>query len=128
MMDRPLPTGESLADVALRHRVTVKDVLQEWQYGRDYFAPGMPRPMTLDEAGAMAYKSRKGIEALAKHNAEHHMKMLHGLAATYRVNWYAIVREKHEGDWPDHESAARHLAAQRGEGLGAKLRRLFHLP
>lgn len=105
---RPLPSDEVLAEIAARHRITVKALKLEWEYASPY------RPYKdIEAAAAAAYRSRKGIENMSKMFAENHMKRLKALSEQYGLGVMEIVAEKREGDWPDEESAAAHLAARR---------------
>lgn len=120
---RPLPPDDVLAEIAARHRVTVQALILEWEYPSPY------RPyQNIEEAAAGAYRTRKGIEAVATRYAESHMEKLRRLAQDHGVTVQQIIAERRIGDWPDDESAARHLARQRAERPNwvERLKALFH--
>ncbi len=104
----PIPSDEVLAEVAARHRVTVKDLRFELEYPSSSLI-SWGQWSDLEGAAAAVYEKNKAIEHVAKMQADAHMKRLYVLADEYGVPWSAIVREMRNGDWPDEESAARAL-------------------
>lgn len=109
MSSRPQPDAVLLAEVAERHRVTEEQVLREWHYGRY----GGHYPLTLEEAAEWAYRSRSGLQRLAREQSRQSTARIQEIADRYGLSFMDIVRERRDGDWPDHERAARALVERR---------------
>lgn len=106
----PCPfTDQELSEVAVRHRVTVKDLRFRWAYPEH----GVKVYASLDDAGAAAYRSRKGLEETSRRWAESYVKRQNALAAEFGLSVTQIREEVERGDWPDDRSAAEHLARSR---------------
>ncbi len=105
MTGATLPPAEVLAEVAARHRIRVADLRDELEHPCSVWGGWSD----VEGAARTVRERDRAIRSVAEAWAGRHMRELHALAARYGVPWTAIVREAREGEWPDQESAARHL-------------------